>query len=86
VVEDVSARELTDGEFWNVNFPHPAPGDSEPELLHCEQERLPLDVGFEEISPGSLLYQGDYHGRGRREGSDVATCFGGDIAVSRVSV
>lgn len=72
------------GEFWNVNLPHSAPGDAEPRLVRCEQEIQPLQVRYEEREPGLLTYVGDYHERGRWEGSDVDVCFRGDIAVTRV--
>ncbi len=74
------------GEFWSVNLPHLAPGDGAPRLVHCEPERQPLQIRYEERPPGSLTYTGDYHGRGRGKGSDVDVCFRGDIAVTRGAV
>lgn len=84
--ERVLKEGLEEGEFWNVNLPHPAAEDREPGLVFCDQELHPLEVAYDEVEPGALQYKGDYHGRPRREGSDVAICFGGDVAISRVSV
>ena len=86
VVEALLKENLEPGEFWNVNLPHPAPGDREPEMKRCEQERHPLLVVYEEVGPNELLYAGDYHERPRQPWSDVSVCFGGDISVSLVSV
>lgn len=79
------SESLEPGEFWSVNLPHPAPGDREPEIVRCEQERHPLLVAYEQVGDDELLYAGDYHERPRVEGSDVDVCFGGDIAVTRLS-
>ncbi len=74
------------GHFWNVNLPHPAPGEPDPRIVRCEQERHSLHVRYEERVPGELSYAGDYHERPRVAGSDVDVCFGGDIAVTLASI
>lgn len=74
------------GHFWNVNLPHPAPGEPEPEVVRCEQERHSLHVIYREDEPGLLRYAGDYHERLRVPGSDVDVCFGGHIAVTLASI
>ena len=84
--ESFLSDETTRGDFWNVNLPHPDPGDPEPKVIRCEQEQQSLLVNYEQVSNDEFLYEGDYHERPRREGSDVDVCFGGDIAVSLVSV
>ncbi|MEM6278385.1 MAG: 5'/3'-nucleotidase SurE [Verrucomicrobiota bacterium] len=84
--ESLSLEETDPGEFWTVNLPHPLPGDPEPEVKRCEQERHPLLVAYETVGHGELQYVGDYHERPRREGSDVDVCFSGNIAVSKASV
>lgn len=72
---------------WNINLPHLHHGERDPGVVFCEQEPQPLGVAF---APGpeenTLVYRGVYHERPRQEGSDVAVCFGGDIAVSRLRV
>ncbi|MBL9161004.1 MAG: 5'/3'-nucleotidase SurE [Verrucomicrobiales bacterium] len=74
------------GHFWNVNLPHPAPGEPEPQVVRCEQERHSLHVLYREDEPGVLHYAGDYHERARVSGSDVDVCFGGHIAVTLASI
>ena len=77
---------LDEGHFWNVNLPHPAAGEREPQVVHCGQERHSLHVNYEEREPGKLFYASDYHDRPRVPGSDVDVCFGGDIAVTVASI
>lgn len=86
VLEELVAAPPEPGRFWNVNLPHPAPGDPEPRLVRCEQERHSLHVRYEEDEPGRLRYAGDYHERSRVPGSDVDVCFRGDIAVTRAGI
>lgn len=86
LLPELLAERPAPGAFWNVNLPHPAPGDPEPRALRCEQERHALHVRYEERQPGLLSYAGDYHERRRVAGSDVDVCFRGDIAVSLVGI
>lgn len=79
-------QDCVEGEFWTVNLPHLEGKDPAPEVVFCPQERHPLLVSYEQVGENQLQYVGDYHERPRRDGSDVDVCFGGDIAVSRVSV
>ena len=85
VLRELMARPPGPGTFWNVNLPHPEPGGPEPDLIYCPVDPSPLPLAFRE-EPTGLKYCGDYQGRARVEGSDVAVCFGGRIAVSRVHV
>jgi len=86
VLKILIAQTLTDGTFWNVNLPHLPQDAPEPEIIFdCPPERQPLPNAFESTEDG-YLYSGDYSQRPHSEGSDVAVCFGGNIAVSRISV
>ncbi len=85
VLSDLMARPPEPGTFWNVNLPHPEPGGPEPDVVFCPVDPSPLPLDFRE-EPGGLVYSGDYQARPRREGADVAICFGGRIAVSKVHV
>jgi 5'-nucleotidase len=76
---------LADGEFWNVNMPHMEEGAAEPAVVYCPMDTSALPVAFRR-EPGGYRYCGDYQGRKRLAGHDVARCFGGAITVSRVSV
>lgn len=73
------------GTFWNVNLPHPDPGDPEPRVVFCPLEAGPLPLCFR-ADGEHLHYSGNYHERSRQPGSDVDVCFSGNIAVTRVAV
>lgn len=83
VLQELLQRPWTPGAFWNVNLPHLANGDPEPKVVHCPLEPGPLPLSFR--ADGDFFhYDGNYHGRGRKAGSDVDVCFGGDIAVTEL--
>ncbi len=83
VLLELLARPWTPGTFWNVNLPHLEAGAARPEVVFCPLEPGPLPLSFRR--EGDLLhYNGDYHQRGRRSGSDVDVCFGGKIAVTEL--
>lgn len=85
VIAELLNEKLGTHEFWNVNLPHTGPNEREPAVSRCEPERHPLPVTFEKQDDSDAFhYTGRYHERGRSEGSDVAVCFGGNIAVSRI--
>ncbi len=86
VFSKIQDKETGFGEFWNVDLPHIKKEEKEPMLIFCEQEIQPLEVSFNEETPGFLNYTGRYHERPQEAGSDVAVCFGGDIAISKVSI
>jgi len=81
VLRELLAKPCPPGAFWNVNLPHLAPDEPDPEIVFCPIDPSPLPLDFEVGSDGAT-YRGDYHGRPRRGGADVAVCFGGQIAVS----
>jgi 5'/3'-nucleotidase len=82
---DLMGRPPEPGTFWNVNLPHPEPGAPDPDVVFCAVDTSPLPLSYREEA-GGLVYSGDYQSRARRESSDVAVCFGGRIAVSKVHV
>lgn len=79
---------LADGEIWNVNLPHVAPDAPEPQPRQCDLERAPLEVAYrrDQTPTGDprFHYTGRYHTRPHNGISDVAVCFGGDIAITRL--
>jgi 5'-nucleotidase len=85
VLLELMAQPPGPGTFWNVNLPHPEPGGPDPDVVYCPVDTSPLPLTFRE-GPEGLVYCGDYHGRARIEASDVAVCFAGSIAVSKVHV
>jgi 5'-nucleotidase len=86
VLKNLLTQTLEDGAYWNVNLPHLPPDAAEPEIiLDCPPERQPLPNAFESTDDG-YIYTGDYSQRPHSGKSDVAVCFGGDIAVSKIYI
>jgi 5'-nucleotidase len=81
LLEDLLARPIPPGSFWNVNLPHLAPGAPDPAVVFCPLDGGPLPVLFRHEGE-HFIYDGDYHGRPRQPGGDVAVCFGGAVSVS----
>ena len=78
-----AAPPLADGEFWNVNLPHPDDdAAARPAIVPCGFDPSPLPIGYEN-EPEGWRYRSRYQERGRLPGHDVATCFGGSIALTR---
>ena len=84
---------LSDGEFWNVNFPHlPPENQALPEAHSTVPARSPLNVEFAKAEPQDTphlteyLYTASYAGRPQDEGSDVQACFSGAVSISRLRI
>lgn len=85
ILVDLLARPQEPGCFWNVNLPHLRPTDADPEVVFCPLDLAPLPLRFSEEA-GTYIYAGDYHQRQRRPGSDIDVCFGGRIAVTKLTL
>jgi 5'-nucleotidase len=100
VMKRILAESTETGTFWNVNLPDLSPEkvDREPgktselnphrqclELIDCPLGRGHLPVGFVS-NAGTLVYQGVYQDRPREAGDDVDVCFGGNVAVTKMSI
>ncbi len=83
VIRELVGRPWPPGTFWNVNLPHPDPQGPEPEMVFCPLDASPLPLAYR-VDGESAMYSGDYQGRARKPGCDVAVCFGGDIAVTLI--
>ncbi len=83
VLRDLLERPRETGALWNVNFPHLLSEEAEPVVAFCPLDPSPLPLSFRRDDEG-YRYNGDYHGRQRRADSDVAVCFGGKVAVTRL--
>jgi 5'-nucleotidase len=81
VLRELLLRPAAPGSFWNVNLPHLVPEAPDPEIVFCPLEPAPLPLRFRR-EDDLFHYDGDYHGRARRDGSDVDVCFGGRIAIT----
>ena len=85
VLREILAGPREPGTMWNVNLPHLAAHEPEPDIVACPLDPGPLPLSFR--AEGDLLhYSGNYHQRSRRPGCDVDVCFGGKIAVTRMTL
>ena len=82
VLERLLGGELAQGEFWNVNLPHPPAGGAV-ELAFCALDTKPLGVAYRK-EEGAFVYQAVYHDRPRQPGRDVDVCIGGRVAVTKL--
>ena len=78
-------RPVPAGEFWNVNLPDLEEGVAAPAVVECAVDPSPFALEYR-LTDGGWHYGASYHERPRVSGGDVATCFGGAIAVSRLRV
>ncbi len=85
VIRTLLERKLPPGYFWNVNLPHPLTQENHPETVFCGLDINPHDYRYREEEDG-FVYEGIIHDRPRREGRDVAVCFGGSISVTRIAI
>ena len=91
ILRELLQQPLGDGEFWNVNLPHPGSEISAlPERLLVPPAREPLPVGYESETDAAgrtlLRYNVHYADRPAPPQTDVGVCFGGCVAVSRLRV
>jgi 5'-nucleotidase len=85
ILRDLVARPWEPGTFWNVNLPHLPADARDPEVVFCSIDPSPLPVSYRDEGD-LLLYNGNYHNRPRRPGTDIDHCFRGLITVSLVRV
>jgi 5'-nucleotidase len=85
LLRELVEQPWTPGTFWNINLPHLEPEAHPPEVVYCPLDPLPLPLSFRQDGEFHY-YDGDYHQRPRQKGSDVDVCFGGKIAVTRMTL
>jgi len=83
VLATLLAQPPQPGWFWNVNLPHLAPDDPPPQLVHCSVCTQPLPTEFR-VEGGQFYYTGEYGQRQGDQGSDVETCFAGQVAITQI--
>jgi len=91
LLHELLGQPLADGELWNVNYPHlPAGSSPLPARILCHPCRAPLNVSYEseplDRAVTRCRYTASYAARPAEPGSDVAVCFAGGVAVSRLHV
>lgn len=84
VLAELFSRPTEPGLFYNVNLPHLAPDEADPEVVFCPLDPNPLPLSYRHDEGGEWHYDGDYHTRQRTAGGDVDVCFGGRIAVTAI--
>jgi 5'-nucleotidase len=85
ILAELLKRPWNPGTFWNVNLPHLEPGEPDPQIVFCPVDPSPLPLVYR-VDGDQAVYAGDYQSRDRLANADVATCFGGKIAVSLIRV
>ena len=71
--------------FWNVNLPHPEDSQADCEEVVCPLDTSPFDVRYRREG-ARYIYEGNYHQRPRKPGSDVDECFRGRIAITAITL
>jgi len=82
VLERLLSRDLAEGEYWNVNLPHPS-DDADVGVAFCALDTRPLGVAYRK-EDGAFVYDAVYHQRPRQPGRDVDVCMSGRTAVTRL--
>jgi 5'-nucleotidase len=85
ILRSLPERRPTPGEFWNVNLPDLPADAPPPAVVECVVDASPFALGYR-LTDDGWRYESSYHERPRVPGGDVATWFGGAIAMSRVRV
>src|SRR3954447_24917208 len=86
VLQDLLARPVESGIFYNVNLPLLPAGAPDPEVVWCPLDPKPLPLNYRHEEETGLYFAGDYNLRGRTPKADVDVCFNGNIAVSQVKL
>lgn len=71
--------------FWNVNLPHPEDAWSGCDEVVCPLDTSPFDVRYRREGD-RYFYEGNYHERPRKPGSDIDWCFRGRIAITAITL
>ncbi len=85
VLQDLLSRDPNPGRYWNVNLPHLAPGEPDPEVVFCAPCTQPLPLSYR-VEGDDYHYEGVYADRARDPGADVDLCFSGKITVSELHI
>ena len=75
---------LEEAMLWNVNLPAIDPTSAAPPHVRCLVDSCPM-IRTARSAGERLHFESDFHGRPRRQGSDVERCFSGQITISELS-
>jgi 5'/3'-nucleotidase len=84
ILEQLLAKPVEPGLFYNVNLPHLDSHDGDPDVVWCELDPKPLPLNYRHEEESGLFFAGDYRLRERTPGADVDVCFNGSIAITPV--
>lgn len=85
VLSSLFRKRLCNGQYWNVNMPHPLSLVETPAYVSCPLDVFPHDYRFE--SDGNAYrYVGIIHDRPRMPGRDVDVCFSGKVAMTKIDL
>ncbi|NNE00674.1 MAG: 5'/3'-nucleotidase SurE [Pirellulaceae bacterium] len=70
--------------LWNVNLPAIDPTGKTPSVRWCDVDRCPITRTATQDAE-HVSFDLDFHGRPRKEGTDVDCCFSGYLTISEVS-
>ncbi|WP_346290090.1 5'/3'-nucleotidase SurE [Sphaerothrix gracilis] len=83
VLDKLLQQPLPAGAFWNVNLPHLAANDPDPEMVFCPTCTQPLPTDYA-VENNQFRYVGQYGQRQRDPGADVEVCFSGKVSITQV--
>ncbi|HYG73384.1 MAG TPA: 5'/3'-nucleotidase SurE [Planctomycetota bacterium] len=82
---EILLKPWTEGTLWNINLPHLEAQAERPEVIWCPLDPSPLPLSFRGESE-TFHYNGNYHERQRRPGTDVDVCMAGRISVTEMKL
>ena len=85
VLEMLLKKDISAGQYWNVNLPHPIDYHSQLEYTFCSLDKNPHRYGYRR-EEDDYYYDGVIHERPRDSGNDVAVCFGGQIPITLLTI
>ena len=85
IVKQLLKKNPAANSYWNVNLPHPIGRNAHLQSVFCELDRQPHRYRYRR--EGDVYhYEGTIHERPREPGKDVAVCFGGDVAITQLTI
>jgi 5'-nucleotidase len=83
VIQAILGEPLEPLAFWNVNLPHLDPKEPDPDWVQAPLDPSPLPLSYQ-WDASLATYSGVYADRVKLPDSDIATCFRGQISVTKI--